>query len=105
VTGEDARPGEARTRPPGLGVPPDDPEGRLERTVGLEVGRDDLGIDEGVAGGGAHDQAGHLARWMRHMIDALERVIADGAPIDEAHAEAMRDYFRRAADMLVNSPG
>jgi hemoglobin len=43
-------------------------------------------------------------RWMRHMIDALERVIADGAPIDEAHAEAMRDYFRRAADMLVNSP-
>jgi hemoglobin len=44
-------------------------------------------------------------RWMRHMIDALERVIADGAPIDEAHAEAMRDYFRRAADMLVNSPG
>ena len=44
-------------------------------------------------------------RWMRHMIDALERAIADGAPIDEAHAEAMRDYFRRAADMLVNSPG
>jgi truncated hemoglobin YjbI len=42
---------------------------------------------------------------MRHMIDALERVIADGAPIDEAHAAAMRDYFRRAADMLVNSPG
>ena len=39
------------------------------------------------------------------MIDALERVIADGAPIDEAHTKAMRNNFRRAADMLVNSPG
>jgi hemoglobin len=43
-------------------------------------------------------------RWLRHMAGALETVIASGAPIDEAHAEAMRDYFVRAADMLVNSP-
>ena len=43
-------------------------------------------------------------RWLRHMVGALEHVIAAGAPIDEAHAEAMNDYFVRAADMLVNSP-
>ncbi|MFN8044919.1 MAG: globin [Dermatophilaceae bacterium] len=43
-------------------------------------------------------------RWLRHMIGALETVIADGAPIDEAHADAMKDYFVRAADMLVNTP-
>lgn len=43
-------------------------------------------------------------RWLRHMVGALETVIADGAPIDEAHAESMREYFVRAADMLVNTP-
>ncbi len=43
-------------------------------------------------------------RWLRHMVGALETVIADGAPIDEAHADAMKDYFVRAADMLVNTP-
>jgi hypothetical protein len=37
------------------------------------------------------------------MVGALETVIADGAPIDEAHADAMKDYFVRAADMLVNT--
>ncbi|MCA0336116.1 MAG: globin [Actinobacteria bacterium] len=42
-------------------------------------------------------------RWLRHMVGALETVIADGAPIDEAHADAMKDYFVRAADMLVNT--
>jgi hemoglobin len=44
-------------------------------------------------------------RWLRHMVGALETVIAEGAPVDEAHADAMKDYFVRAADMLVNSPG
>ena len=43
-------------------------------------------------------------RWLRHMVGALETVIAEGAPIDEAHADAMKDYFVRAADMLVNTP-
>lgn len=38
-------------------------------------------------------------RWLRHMLAAMETV-----EIPEAHAEAMRDYFVRAADMLVNSP-
>ncbi len=37
-------------------------------------------------------------RWMRHMLAAME-----GLDLPEAHAEAMRDYFFRAADMLVNS--
>jgi hemoglobin len=44
-------------------------------------------------------------RWLRHMVGALETVIAEGAPVDEAHADAMKDYFVRAADMLVNTPG
>ena len=43
-------------------------------------------------------------RWLRHMVGALDTVIAEGAPVDEAHADAMKDYFVRAADMLVNSP-
>lgn len=43
-------------------------------------------------------------RWLRHMVGALDQVVADGAPIDEAHADAMRDYFVRAANMLVNQP-
>lgn len=38
-------------------------------------------------------------RWLRHMLAAMETV-----EIPEAHAEAMRDYFVRAADMLVNAP-
>lgn len=38
-------------------------------------------------------------RWLRHMLDALESL--DLAP---EHAEVMREYFFRAADMLVNSP-
>lgn len=37
-------------------------------------------------------------RWLRHMIEAL-----DSLNLPEAHAEAMRDYFIRAADMLVNT--
>lgn len=37
-------------------------------------------------------------RWLRHMIDALESL-----DLPEAHAEAMRDYFFRAAHMLVNT--
>ncbi|HSO65165.1 MAG TPA: globin [Ornithinibacter sp.] len=37
-------------------------------------------------------------RWMRHMLAAL-----DTLEIDEAHAEQMRDYFLRAAHMLVNT--
>ncbi len=44
-------------------------------------------------------------RWLRHMVGALETVIVEGAPIDEAHADAMKDYFVRAADSLVNSHG
>ena len=38
-------------------------------------------------------------RWMRHMLAAMETV-----DLPETHAEAMRDYFVRAADMMVNSP-
>lgn len=38
-------------------------------------------------------------RWMRHMLAAMETL-----DLPEAHAEAMRDYFVRAADMMVNSP-
>ena len=37
-------------------------------------------------------------RWLRHMLDALESLA-----LPEAHAEAMREYFVRAADMLVNA--
>lgn len=38
-------------------------------------------------------------RWLRHMLTALESL-----DLPEAHAEAMRDYFERAAHMLVNAP-
>lgn len=38
-------------------------------------------------------------RWLRHMLTALE-----GLDLPEAHTEAMRDYFVRAAHMLVNAP-
>lgn len=37
-------------------------------------------------------------RWMRHMLHAVEV-----AEIPEPQAEQMRDYFLRAAHMLVNS--
>lgn len=37
-------------------------------------------------------------RWMRHMLAAV-----DAAGIPEPQAEQMRDYFLRAAHMLVNS--
>ena len=37
-------------------------------------------------------------RWMRHMLAAM-----DTLDLPEAHAEAMRDYFMRAAHMLVNT--
>ena len=37
-------------------------------------------------------------RWMRHMLAAV-----DTLDLDEAHAEQMRDYFLRAAHMLVNT--
>jgi hemoglobin len=37
-------------------------------------------------------------RWLRHMIGAMETL-----DLPEAHAEAMRDYFLRAAHMLVNT--
>lgn len=37
-------------------------------------------------------------RWMRHMLAAM-----DTLELDDAHAEAMRDYFMRAAHMLVNT--
>jgi hemoglobin len=37
-------------------------------------------------------------RWLRHMLAAM-----DTLDLDEAHAEQMRDYFFRAAHMLVNS--
>ena len=37
-------------------------------------------------------------RWLRHMLDALASL-----DLPEAHAEAMREYFVRAADMLVNA--
>lgn len=37
-------------------------------------------------------------RWMRHMLDAVE-----AAGIPEPQAEQMRDYFLRAAHMLVNT--
>lgn len=43
-------------------------------------------------------------RWLAHMLGALERVrVEQPGVIDDAHAEAMRDYFARAADMLVNT--
>lgn len=37
-------------------------------------------------------------RWMRHMLAAVE-----AAGIPEPQAEQMRDYFLRAAHMLVNT--
>jgi len=37
-------------------------------------------------------------RWMRHMLAAM-----DTLDLPEAHAEAMRDYFLRAAHSLVNT--
>ncbi|WP_277452166.1 globin [Janibacter sp. DB-40] len=37
-------------------------------------------------------------RWMRHMLAAM-----DTLDLPEAHDAAMRDYFRRAADMLINA--
>lgn len=37
-------------------------------------------------------------RWMRHMMAAM-----DTLDLPEAHDAAMRDYFGRAADMLVNA--
>jgi hemoglobin len=37
-------------------------------------------------------------RWMRHMLDALETL-----ELPEEQAEQMRDYFLRAAHMLVNT--
>lgn len=37
-------------------------------------------------------------RWMRHMLAAM-----DTLDLDDAHAEQMRDYFLRAAHMLVNT--
>ncbi|MBK9475435.1 MAG: globin [Tetrasphaera sp.] len=38
-------------------------------------------------------------RWLRHMLDAL-----DSLDLPEEHREVMRDYFFRAAHMLVNTP-
>lgn len=38
-------------------------------------------------------------RWLRHMLTAV-----DECRLPVAHAEAMREYFLRAADMLVNAP-
>ncbi|PRY56347.1 hemoglobin [Knoellia remsis] len=38
-------------------------------------------------------------RWMRHMLAAMETL-----DLPEAHAEVMRDYFARAALMMVNTP-
>ena len=38
-------------------------------------------------------------RWLLHMTNAL-----DSLDLPEAHAEVMRDYFVRAAHMLVNTP-
>ena len=37
-------------------------------------------------------------RWMRHMLAAM-----DTLDLPEAQAEQMRDYFLRAAHMLVNT--
>ena len=37
-------------------------------------------------------------RWLRHMLGALDTLELDGV-----HHEAMREYFVRAADMLVNT--
>ena len=37
-------------------------------------------------------------RWMRHMLAAM-----DTLDLSEHHAELMRDYFLRAAHMLVNT--
>ncbi|WP_370894120.1 globin [Janibacter sp. GXQ6167] len=37
-------------------------------------------------------------RWLRHMTAAMDRV-----DLPEAHAEVMREYFMRAAHMLVNT--
>lgn len=37
-------------------------------------------------------------RWMKHMLAAM-----DSLDLPESHAAAMRDYFIRAADMLVNA--
>ena len=37
-------------------------------------------------------------RWMRHMLAAM-----DSLDLPESHDSAMRDYFTRAADMLINA--
>ena len=37
-------------------------------------------------------------RWMRHMLAAM-----DTLDLPEAHDAAMRQYFTRAADMMINA--
>ncbi len=37
-------------------------------------------------------------RWMTHMLAAM-----DSIDLPEAHAAAMREYFVRAADMMINA--
>ena len=37
-------------------------------------------------------------RWMRHMLAAM-----DTLELPESHDAAMRDYFRRAADTMINA--
>lgn len=37
-------------------------------------------------------------RWMKHMLSAM-----DTLDLPESHDAAMREYFQRAADMLVNA--
>ncbi len=37
-------------------------------------------------------------RWMKHMLAAM-----DSLDLPEAHEAAMRDYFTRAADSLINA--
>lgn len=37
-------------------------------------------------------------RWMKHMLAAM-----DTLDLPESHDAAMRDYFRRAADTLINA--
>lgn len=37
-------------------------------------------------------------RWMKHMLAAM-----DTLDLPESHDTAMRDYFQRAADMMINA--
>lgn len=92
--------------------PEDDMEGAEERF--------ELFLEQYWGGPGTYsEQRGHPRLRMRHapfVIDsrardawmtAMEGAVAsiDGETLDDPHREALLDYFRHAAEFMVNSPG